>query len=429
MQTWDFRSGIRSWLIPELLSGPMALGHALVPDGTLHLLVVRLTLTALSLVIVGAATALGLRLSKLHGAMAGLVAGTWFELVYFAPRALSEPIGFAALMGAVWLLVARRDPGPRQFALAGLLMGLCFVARIQYAPALFVLAAFTARRDWRGAWLPLVAGGLGGLAADAAANLAMGAVPFRWMIEAVRINVIEGRANAFGVMPPFWYLGRIGSYWLVAAIPILLLARLGARRYPVLLWMALVHLGFHSLIAHKEYRFVLLSTALTVILAAIGTGDALRRVPRQRLARAAAGAGLAWVAASIVLSFGPFRPNWTMEADLAAALDRAGRPRQTCGLAVTYEPRDTVTAAYALYRRDTPLYLVPARETARYASAYDVIVTASTNFATLPKGYRVEYCAEPGNTGAPGCVARRGGGCTAGPAQFEVNAVLRANGN
>ena len=30
------------------------------------------------------------------------------------------------------------------------------------------------------AWLPLLAGGVAGLAIDAAANLAMGAMPFRW---------------------------------------------------------------------------------------------------------------------------------------------------------------------------------------------------------------------------------------------------------
>ena len=212
VQTWDYRAGLRSWLIPELLAVPMGLGHALSPDTTLHLLLARLALAALSLVIVGAAVSLGLRLSRLHGIVAGFVAATWFELVYFAPRALSEPIGLALLMGAIWLLCARARPGPRQFAIAGLLMGLCFVARIQYAPALLTLAIFTARRDCRGAWLPMIAGGGAALAIDAAANLAMGALPFRWMIEAARINLIEGRANAYGTMPLTGYLSLIARY-------------------------------------------------------------------------------------------------------------------------------------------------------------------------------------------------------------------------
>lgn len=429
VQTWDYRAGLRSWLIPELLAGPMAIGRALSPDSTLHLLFARLMLAALSLVIVGAAVSLGLRLSRLHGILAGFVAATWFEFVYFAPRALSEPIGLALLMGAIWLLLARRSPGPRQFALAGLLMGLCFVVRIQYAPALLTLAIFTARKDWRGAWLPLVAGGCGALAIDAVANFAMGAVPFRWMIEAARVNLIEGRAQAYGTLPVTGYLSLVAWYWHLALAPILLLAWIGAKRYPVLLWVALVHLGFHSLIGHKEYRFVLASTALLVILAAIGSADLLRRVPRHRLVPATLGAMAVWGVASAALAVGHFRPNWTMEADLAAALDRAGRPETVCGLAL-YRPRDTVAGSYALYRRATPIYVVEtAEEAARHAGAFDVVVTSRIHAGELPASYRAELCASPGNTDAPGCVLRRTGSCAPGAALRDINAWLRATGN
>src|SRR3546814_16069333 len=112
----------------------MGTGHALAPATTFHRTLVLLTLAALSLVLVGASTVLGLQLSRLHGAMAGFVTAIWFELIFFAPRALSAPIALAPLMGAVWLLVARRaPPGPWQFAFAGLLIGLSFVARIHYA--------------------------------------------------------------------------------------------------------------------------------------------------------------------------------------------------------------------------------------------------------------------------------------------------------
>lgn len=431
VQTWDFRDGIRSWLIPEILSVPMAAGHALAPETTLHLLAVRLTLAALSLVVVGCAVTLGLRLSRLHGALAGFVAAVWHELLFFAPRALAESIGLALLMGAVWLLVARRDaPGPRQYLIAGLLMGLCFVARIQYAPALLTLALFTAKRDWRGAWLPLIAGGVAGLAIDAAANLAMGAMPFRWMIEAVRINVVEGRANAYGVMPITGYLSMFSYYWtLPLALAFLLLARLGGRHYPVLLWVAIVHLAVHSLIAHKEYRFVLASAALIVILAALGSADLLRRVPRRRLAAATAGAMIVWTGASATLAAGNFRPNWSFESGLAEALDRAGRPAGTCGLAL-YRPRASVAGSYALYRRDTPIYVFtdPAEATLN-KRAFDVVLTGPGHVRELPAEYRLEACGDPGIGDAPACVLRRAGGCTAGPAAREINAWLKSRGN
>lgn len=429
VQTWDYREGLRSWLIPELLAVPMGIGHALSPDTTLHLLFTRLTLAALSLVIVGAAVSLGLRLSRLHGILAGFVAATWFELVYFGPRALSEPIGLALLMGAVWLLVARRPPGPRQFAIAGLLMGLCFVARIQYAPALLTLAIFTARKDWRGAWLPLVLGGCSALAIDALANLAMGAVPFRWMIEAARINLLEGRAKAYGTLPLTGYFTLLAWYWYLALVPILLLAWLGARRYPVLLWIALVHLACHSLIAHKEYRFVLASSALLVILAAIGSAELLRRVPRERLVLATIAALTVWGGTSAVLARGNFAPNWTIEADLAEALDKAGRPGKTCGLAL-YRARDTVAGSYALYRRATPIYVLgSAEEARRHADAYDVMLAPQNRLAEAPPAYVLESCAAPGITDAPGCVLRRAGSCTADPGARTLQSWLETQGN
>jgi GPI mannosyltransferase 3 len=429
VETWDFRAGIRSWLIPELLAAPMALGHALAPKSTLHLFFARLALAALSLVIVGAATALGLRLSRLHGLFAGLVAASWFELVFFAPRALSEPIGLALLMGAVWLLLARKAPGPRDFAWAGLLMGLCFVVRIQYAPALLTLAVLTARTEWRRAWLPLVAGGLAALAIDAGANLAMGAVPFRWMWAAARVNLVEGRARAYGVLPVTGYATLIAGTWQLAVVPVLLLAWAGAKRYPVLLWIALVHLGFHSLIAHKEYRFVLASTALLAILAAIGTAELLRRVPRRRLVLASGAAAMLWIGGSAAIAAGPFRPFWSLEADLADALERAGRPPGTCGLAL-YRPRDTVAGAYVLYRRATPIHVVrsPA-EAARHAAAFDVVVAPRAHAGELPAAYRLEHCARPGVSDAPGCVLRRTGGCTPDKTLPEINAMLRDSGN
>jgi len=430
VQTWDYRRGIRSWLIPQMLALPMGAGHMLSPETTLHLTLVRLALAALSLTVVGAATALGLRVSRLHGAMAGFVAAIWFELIFFAPRALSEPIALAPLMGAVWLLVARRAaPGPRHFAVAGLLMGLSFIARIHYAPALLVLALFTAKRDWRGAWVPMIAGGLVALAIDAVANAAMGALPFWWAIESVRINIVENRAAAYGLSPVTGYLELFGLYWQLAFVPLLVLAWLGAKRYPVLFWMAVVHLLFHSLIGHKEYRFVLVSAVLLAILAALGTADLLRRVPRRRLGLAVAGAMAAWAGTSVTLAAGNFAPNWTMEAGLAAALDRAGRPAKTCGLAL-YRPRATVAGSYALYRRATPIYRVETRDEAlRHAAAFDVIMTGPAYVRELPSAYQLEACAPQGKTNAPSCVLRRAGGCIPDPSLQTLNAWLAVTGN
>ncbi|MEE7548470.1 4-amino-4-deoxy-L-arabinose transferase, partial [Xanthomonas sp. Kuri4-1] len=129
---WEYRDGIRTWLIPALLALPMTLGDALAPAGPLYLLLPRLLLVLLSLSVVACATAMGLRLSRLHGAMAGFATAVWAELVYFAPRAMSEPVSLALFFPAALLLTrapARRTPGV--YLAAGLLLGLCFSARFQ----------------------------------------------------------------------------------------------------------------------------------------------------------------------------------------------------------------------------------------------------------------------------------------------------------
>jgi hypothetical protein len=59
------------------------------------------------------------------------------------------------------------------------------------------------------------------------------------------------------------------SYWGYWLIPITLLACAGARRFPALMLMAFANVVLHMFIAHKEYRFILLSTTLYVLLAAV----------------------------------------------------------------------------------------------------------------------------------------------------------------
>ena len=73
---WEYRVGMRSWLLPLLLSGPMALGNLLAPGGTLYLLLPRLAMVAASTTIVASAWVLGSRASRTHALFAAIVAAT-----------------------------------------------------------------------------------------------------------------------------------------------------------------------------------------------------------------------------------------------------------------------------------------------------------------------------------------------------------------
>lgn len=424
---WEYRDGIRTWLIPALLAMPMRLGAWLAPDGGLTLALPRLMLVLLSLSTVACATGMGMRLSRLHGAMAGVVAAIWAELVYFGPRAMSEPVAMALFFPAALLLTRPLAQRTRAtYAGAGLLLGLCFSARFQLAPALFVLAAWACGLRWR-AWLWLTAGGLLGLGVDAAVDmLVAGQPPLRWIYANFHINLVEQKSASFGTKPAYWYLTRICNQWRLAALGIVPLAILGARRYPVLLAVALVNLLMHSLIPHKEYRFVLLSTTLLVVLAAFGTVDALQRRAagdEPRLQRLCGQALLLWLLASLlVATTGPVKRYWKSGRPLIAAMQLAGADPDTCGMAL-YRPPNPLSAAYALYGRQTPIYLFDTRDdhaaALRYRSAYDTVLSVAQAPPLAPE-YALLGCSSKAY-----CVYRRAGGCTGEvPREYEVNAVL-----
>ena len=100
---WEFRDGIRSPVLPYVLAGLFRLGERLAggPEG--YLLVTRAALAALSLLTVVAVYRMGQRTSRTHAVMAALVAATWFELVYFAGRPLTEAVATTFLVVALSL--------------------------------------------------------------------------------------------------------------------------------------------------------------------------------------------------------------------------------------------------------------------------------------------------------------------------------------
>ncbi|WP_157667446.1 mannosyltransferase [Comamonas serinivorans] len=422
VSAWEFRDGIRTWLIPLALAGPMKLGQVIAPDTGLYLALPKLLLVLLSLSVVACATTIGLRTSPLHGLLAGGVTAVWAELVYFAPRALSEPVGMALFFIAAWLLSRPvASATPRLWLLAGAVLGLAFCARFQYAPALLVLAAWHGRRHAR-AWGWLVLGGLAGLAIDGAIDAAVGDhPPWRWILANFRINLLDNKSAQWGVAPAHWYLTELPATWRWATVLIVPPALLGARRQPVLLLAALVNLAAHALIPHKEYRFVLLSVALLVVLAALGTADLVRGAPGSRLSPRArvVAAGLVWVLASAQVAFlGPLKPQWQAGHALVSALQAAGAVSHACGVAL-YRHRAVPVFAYAFYHRDTPLYTFSVADdinaARQYSSAFNILI-APRDAPTLNDAFTLKAC-----TSDSYCVYQRAGPCSSKVPPRHVN--------
>jgi phosphatidylinositol glycan class B len=420
IQTWEARAGARGWLLPVLLAGPLAIGNGIAPGTMLGIFLARLPFVALSLGAVVAAAGLGFRLSRAHGLMAGFVAAIWCELAYFGPRTLSEAVATSLFVIAAWLLLDEQRP--RRILLGGLLLGLCCVLRFQYAPAVLVLVPFVAAFRWRH-WALIAAGGAIAIAISAAADLAMGVTPFLWVVRNFQLNMVANRSALYGVSAPHGYLNLLWALWGVAAIPILGLAVLGARRYPALMAVAVTNFVVHSAIAHKESRFILLTDALLIILAAIGSVDLSRMVtaPRRRLALIATG----WVALSIgSAALGSAAREWGSNGQLFRAWYLASRQPDVCGVAM-YRDVNSLASSYALFGRSVPIYHYHPLNAvdARQSRAFNVAIAPEPLGDELP-GFQLIGCADDGRRDL--CVYRRPGACHTVDADhgYEENGVL-----
>ena len=429
--SWEWRYGMRSWLLPAMMAGPVAMGDWLVPGGMGAFVLPRLLVAMASLSIVASAWAFGARVSRTHAIIAGFVAAIWFELVYFAPHTLGEPLSTAAILPAA-LLLTRATPSQRDLLAGGALLALAVLFRFQYAPAIATLAIGACWPHWR-RLLPMLIGGIAVLAVSATVDAARGAVPFAWLIENIRQNLLHDRAAEFGVMPPTAYLNLFWAMWSIAVIPLLYAIFRGWRHAPMLVWIAGVNIAFHSLIGHKEYRFIFLSVALLVIVAALGSVDWIltSQTKWRRYALPLIGGG--WIGVSAALAATGTMPTYWMRGIGAAKLASAlTADPQMCGI--------------ALY--DTPFFLMPGRErlaghaplfalyptdplaaghlpavASNASSAFNRIVAPRASEKQLPANFSARQCENVG--GAEVCIFARDGECSAGGASsLAINEVL-----
>jgi hypothetical protein len=418
---WEYRYGMRSWLVPLLLAGPMKLGAAVDPAGPLPILLARGLAAILAFAAVPAAYAIGARQSRLHGLIAMAVIGLWYESVYFSVHVLTEVLAASAFLSGAALLL--RGRGRAAVIAAGALMALTIVLRFHYGPAAGVFVAMTLGRDWR-RWGWAALGGVAILAANAAIDLGSGAAPFGWLVENFRQNIVHDRASQFGTDGTFGYLIQLWVQWSVAAIPILLFAYLGARRYPALAAAAIVNLALHMAIGHKEYRFIYLSVEIALILAAIGSVDYARRcLPRIEATRLAAMLVAGWIAVSLLLGFtGRSAPDWRANAGGFELARIAGQDPALCGIA-TRDMEYWQSGGYAFLHRDVPLYFPIVRRpdgridfATESAPAWNYLMAPPTS--PVPAGYAKVTC-RPTKAGGL-CLYRRPGACREDRAAHSV---------
>jgi phosphatidylinositol glycan class B len=383
---WEFIVGARNWLLPGLVAGLFTLTKSLgVSDPHTTLLVVRV---AFALVSMG--TVLGtLRLGQAIGLSrpAVVVGAAMFSAmnlaIYFSPRAMSE---VASALPVVWGLALVLEKGPRWRLIVGAsLLGLAVLFRIHCGlfavTALVTLLVSGRRKDAAVAF-----GVLCGWA------LVYGLIDlFTWgrflhsALLYLQFNVIDGRAADWGVGPPAYYtkhlLRSLGALWVLLAV----FALLGIRRAAAVVVPALLFLGAHIAMPHKELRFIL----PMLPLACVGAGAALdvMATRRRSLALGAAvvllGASAYSFATHRQLTFhqigrmGESGSAWDSGGSVTRLLFTAGRQERLCGVGLLGWER-MMTFAYTALHRDVPYYPEPLPSPE--SGFYDLVITPAGHF-------------------------------------------------
>ncbi len=422
---WEWREGVRNALIPQMLAGPQWLGTAIAPDGILAIHLARITFAALCLMALAGAWGLGAAESRRHALIALLVSAVWFDGVRFSVYILSESLATGLIVCGAALVLA-----DRRLSLAGFLLALGVLVRLQYAPFVGIFVLLAAGRDWR-LWRALILGGIAALALGVASDLANGQMPLRWAWANVAQNIGAGRAARFGTSGPFDYLAMLYAGLGPFSPLVLIAACFAGKRYRPLLAAATVTILAHSLIGHKEYRFIWLAVFTLLTLAAIGSVNladrwSARKPGAARYALPVLCLGWCGIALSAVLSTGGAATQRS-GGEITRAGHAAARLPQICGLAVPLQWHNNVIAAYL--RRDLQIYEIPEAMLQGKAPLPPAIARAA-NAVLAPSppapGFALHSC-QTGHT-TKACLYLRPGACDPAPArQFERQTYMNAN--
>jgi GPI mannosyltransferase 3 len=417
---WEFLEGARTWALPGLVAGLMAVARVLGLDSPGGYLGFVKGFFALC----GAATAWGsYRLARAQGAgrLAATAGASLMALasvpIYFAPRAMSE--NAAALPVVLGLALALAPGASRRALIVGAsLLGLAVMLRLQsgvFCAGLVILLA--ARRQWRAAGLALgvlaVWAGLFGLLD----RLTWGS----WFHSArvyLEFNLINEGGKGWGVAP-FSYYTRVlrtsmpGISALVGVLGLLALWR--ARGLAALI---LAFFVLHASQPHKELRFLVPLLPLLAALAAVGLDGVLSRL---KTFRPRAGATLAVVAVATVsaglsrrLTFGEIgqylheRPQDSAYDDsgpINRLLMVAGQREDVCGLKIEGPVHMAWTGGYSYFHRRVPLYWYASPD--RSSGLFNYVITlpqgsVGGEVVAQDKDYRLMRLPRPGCVPDPG---------------------------
>ena len=307
---WEIFYGVRSWLVPGLAAGVIALldaaglGHPMWYVGG-----VELTFCAVSLLIPAGMYFFARRHLDETAARVALIAGAfWYELVGFAHKPMTEFVA-AALLTVLLALCVRPSPNrPRVVWSVAFFAVLAAAVRIQYAPLPLALLGLFLLRLEKGAKAQLaLAAGVFFLAVGVFDAVTWDAGLFHSFRSYLAFNLTVDREAAGAARPVheyFWWLlftgGGLSALGIAAALR-------DPRRYGFLLLLIALLLFTHSAQAHKDYRYVFAFMPLWLLVGAGVVAQLAARTGRPIQVYGLAGAVFATVSLAGILNALPYQ--------------------------------------------------------------------------------------------------------------------------
>jgi len=424
MVTWEYRLGVRSWVLPAVIAVIMKTTAWLGPGSSGYVFATAVFFALFSLTVVWFAFAWCRKYYGIHyAALASFSAAIWFELVNFGPRALNELLAGNLFLPAIYLGSLPPEPkGENKWRLVvvGLLLGLTACLRIQYAPAVAVAGIWIMSQNWKARWLPMSAAVAAVVAIFGIVDAMTWSFPFYSYWAYFRENIVNHKAAGFGILPWYYYFASL----LVHTGPLALFALIGLRRSPILGWISLAILLPHSLIAHKEFRYIYPVLPMLLVLAAVGQIDFLQFAERKMRWRPSLRSNFL-ISAGVVLAcslvLASQFPRWQKARGGLRAFSLLSQDRGACGLAIL-NINWWDTGGYTYLHRPIPIFYLPDAEVGSSISqSFNRLVTPKTGDVPLP-GFHVSSCQD----GV--CVYQREGLCQNAGSEFEMNEYLRRTG-
>jgi GPI mannosyltransferase 3 len=275
---WEFRLAARNWLLPGTLAVLLDALRAMGLDSpTRYIPALKSLLALLSVCLVYSSYAIGRNMfCERTARLAAVIAALWYELLYVSTVATPEVLSAYAIVGALVFATAR--PSPQRAALAGLLLGSSVALRLPYAaPAIAVWIITVINWQWRSARCAAFACATVVAFAGLLDAWSWG-TPFISYYNNMVFNLELNKSEVFGRSEPLVYLYRLAVGSIGLHLFAIVYGALQWRRcWPILVLVACVLIP-HSLIPHKEFRFVFLAIPLLLLLLA----DAIANITRKQ---------------------------------------------------------------------------------------------------------------------------------------------------